>query len=73
METEEKQSSKRYVIGEAVRDKRSGQKMYVDAAWSMEIKCVYYDVLTNKLVKVEVPHEELEKVEDPFLKTIVRE
>ncbi|EMF91519.1 hypothetical protein LEP1GSC005_0074, partial [Leptospira santarosai str. ST188] len=36
-------------------------------------KCVYYDVLTNKLVKVEVPHEELEKVEDPFLKTIVRE
>ncbi|EMO84399.1 hypothetical protein LEP1GSC070_0372 [Leptospira santarosai str. AIM] len=29
---------------------------------------VYYDVLTNKLVKVEVPHEELEKVEDPFLK-----
>ncbi|EMO31769.1 hypothetical protein LEP1GSC175_1144, partial [Leptospira santarosai str. HAI821] len=35
METEEKQISKRYVIGEAVRDKRSGQKMYVDAAWSM--------------------------------------
>ncbi|EMP03548.1 hypothetical protein LEP1GSC171_1971 [Leptospira santarosai str. HAI1380] len=39
----------------------------------MEIKCVYYDVLTNKLVKVEVPFEELEKVKDPFLKTIVRE
>ncbi|AIT11045.1 hypothetical protein LSS_22920 [Leptospira santarosai serovar Shermani str. LT 821] len=29
--------------------------------------------MTNKLVKVEVPHEELEKAEDPFLKTIVRE
>ncbi|EMM87693.1 hypothetical protein LEP1GSC039_3573 [Leptospira santarosai str. 2000027870] len=29
--------------------------------------------IDDKLVKVEVPHDELEKVEDPFLKTIVRE
>ncbi|EMN54201.1 hypothetical protein LEP1GSC089_1630 [Leptospira interrogans serovar Autumnalis str. LP101] len=45
--------------------------MYVDAVWSLEVKCVYYDPKTNQLVKLEVPYEELEKADDPFFKTRV--
>ncbi|QDK21670.1 hypothetical protein [Leptospira weilii] len=61
---EEKRSSKGYVLGEAVRNKRTGQKMYVDAIWSPEIKCVYYDPVEDKLVKLEVPFEDLEKFKE---------
>ncbi|EQA64189.1 hypothetical protein [Leptospira alexanderi] len=64
MEVEETKRKQGYVLGEAVRDKRTGQKMYVDATWSLEIKCVYYDPVTDKLVKLEVPYEALEKVEE---------
>ncbi|EMN01094.1 hypothetical protein LEP1GSC035_4692 [Leptospira noguchii str. 2007001578] len=28
------------MLGEAVRDKRSGQKMYVEVAWNPEVSCV---------------------------------
>ncbi|EKO78134.1 hypothetical protein LEP1GSC163_1910 [Leptospira santarosai str. CBC379] len=38
--------------------------MYVDAPWSSEIKCVYYNTVTDELVKLEVPCEDLEKVEE---------
>ncbi|EKR64445.1 hypothetical protein LEP1GSC036_2242 [Leptospira weilii str. 2006001853] len=64
MKAEEKKSSKGYALGEAVRDKRTGQKMYVDTTWSSEIKCVYYDPVEDKLVKLEVPFEDLEKVKE---------
>ncbi|ALE40425.1 hypothetical protein KQY10_02910 [Leptospira interrogans] len=67
-----KEGKKGYVLGEAVRDKRTGQTMYVDAVWSLEVKCVYYDPKTNQLVKLEVPYEELEKADDPLFKTRVR-
>ncbi|KAK2617192.1 hypothetical protein CFV95_020530 (plasmid) [Leptospira interrogans] len=67
-----KEGKKGYVLGEAVRDKRTGQTMYVNAVWSLEVKCVYYDPKTNQLVKLEVPYEELEKADDPFFKTRVR-
>ncbi|EMM74651.1 hypothetical protein LEP1GSC038_0037 [Leptospira weilii str. 2006001855] len=61
MENKDKQI---YVLGEAVRDKKTGQKMYVDASWSPEIKCVYYNTSMDSLVKVEVPYEDLEKLID---------
>ncbi|ULH27724.1 hypothetical protein [Leptospira weilii] len=61
MENKDKQV---YALGEAVRDKRTGQKMYVDASWSPEIKCIYYNTLMDELIKVEVPYEDLEKVID---------
>ncbi|ASV11352.1 hypothetical protein BWD12_01740 [Leptospira santarosai serovar Bananal] len=64
METKKNGTNKWYVPGEAVRDRRTGQKMYVDAPWSSEIKCVYYNTVTDELVKLEVPCEDLEKVEE---------
>ncbi|EMF80490.1 hypothetical protein LEP1GSC188_0578 [Leptospira weilii serovar Topaz str. LT2116] len=38
--------------------------MYVDATWSPEIRCVYYNTSMDELIKVEVPYEDLEKVID---------
>ncbi|EMN56182.1 hypothetical protein LEP1GSC089_1606, partial [Leptospira interrogans serovar Autumnalis str. LP101] len=32
-----KEGKKGYILGEAVRDKRTGQTMYVDAVWSLEV------------------------------------
>ncbi|WP_420914985.1 hypothetical protein [Leptospira weilii] len=61
---EGKTSKKGYALGEAVRNKRTGQKMYVDMTWSPEIKCVYYDPVEDQLVKLEVPFEDLEKVKE---------
>ncbi|EMF80480.1 hypothetical protein LEP1GSC188_0554 [Leptospira weilii serovar Topaz str. LT2116] len=61
---EENKSKQGYALGEAVRDKVTGQKMYVDAAWSPEIKCVYYNTSMDELIKVEVPYEDLEKIMD---------
>ncbi|EKR16660.1 hypothetical protein [Leptospira interrogans] len=66
MSTEEKKSKINYMLGEAVRDKTTGRKMYVDLTWSTEIPCVYFDELTNKLVKLEIPYDNLEKVEEVF-------
>ncbi|EMK24669.1 hypothetical protein LEP1GSC008_1665 [Leptospira kirschneri serovar Bulgarica str. Nikolaevo] len=38
--------------------------MYVDTTWNPEVSCVYFDPSKNSLVKVEVPPEDLEKVEE---------
>lgn len=50
-------------LGTAVRDKRTGQKMFVDLAWYPEVRCVYFDAETEVLVKVDVSPEDLEKAE----------
>ncbi|EMN02944.1 hypothetical protein [Leptospira noguchii] len=60
MEEDEKQSSKRYVIGEGSPPKT----LTTIRLTTSHSKCVYYDVVTNELVKVEVPFEDLEKVEE---------
>lgn len=65
MENEMKNS---YMLGEAVRNKVTGQKMYVDIPWFPEVTCVYFDPITDVLVKVEVPPEDLEKVEELLFK-----
>nr|WP_082278270.1 hypothetical protein [Leptospira interrogans] len=44
-------------LGTAVRDKRTGRKLFVDLAWSSEVRCIYFDVETETLVKVDVPPE----------------
>ncbi|UML86521.1 hypothetical protein FH587_07240 [Leptospira interrogans] len=59
-----------YILGEVVRNKITGQKMYVDIAWNPEITCVYVDPETNALVKVEVSPEDLEKVEELLFRRI---
>ncbi|EKR62789.1 hypothetical protein LEP1GSC036_2216, partial [Leptospira weilii str. 2006001853] len=41
METNKKK--KGYALGEAVRDKVTGQKMYVEVTWTPEVRCVYFD------------------------------
>ncbi|WP_083867799.1 hypothetical protein [Leptospira sp. P2653] len=64
MESKEKKSKKGYVLGEAVKDRRTGRKMYVDANWHPEVRCVYYDMLTDALVKVEVPDKYLARVKE---------
>ncbi|EPE84580.1 hypothetical protein LEP1GSC021_3597 [Leptospira noguchii str. 1993005606] len=57
-------------MGEAVRNKVTGQKMYVDIPWNPEVTCVYFDTETNQLVKVEVSPEDLEKVEELLFKRV---
>uniref|UniRef100_UPI000773EC1D hypothetical protein n=1 Tax=Leptospira borgpetersenii TaxID=174 RepID=UPI000773EC1D len=52
-----------YTIGEAVKDKRSGQRMYVEIAWSPEVRCVYFDAEKGNLVKVRMNPEELERIQ----------
>ncbi|ULH27678.1 hypothetical protein [Leptospira weilii] len=66
---EGKTSKKGYVLGEAVRDKNSGQKMYVDAAWSPEVSCVYFDAEKEGLVKIRILPDELERIPEilPYL------
>ncbi|WP_081099880.1 hypothetical protein, partial [Leptospira noguchii] len=59
-----------YVLGEAVRNKVTGQKMYVDIPWNPEVTCVYWDLETNQFVKVEVSPEDLEKVEELLFKRV---
>ncbi|EPE85716.1 hypothetical protein LEP1GSC021_2162 [Leptospira noguchii str. 1993005606] len=59
-----------FVLGEAVRNKVTGQKMYVDIPWNPEVTCVYFDTETNQLVKVEVSPEDLEKVEELLFKRV---
>ncbi|WP_061226767.1 hypothetical protein [Leptospira interrogans] len=60
----ERKSGKHFVFGEAVRNRVTGQKMYVDANWNPEVPCVYFDSARNALVKLEVSPDDLEKVEE---------
>ncbi|QOI51574.1 hypothetical protein [Leptospira interrogans] len=66
---EAKKRQKGYTIGEAVKDKRSGQKMYVEEAWDPEVRCVYFDAEKKGLVKVKMYPEELERIKEslPYL------
>ncbi|WP_082287321.1 hypothetical protein [Leptospira kirschneri] len=61
---------KHFVLGEAVRNRVTGQKMYVDASWNPEVTCVYFDLSKNALVKLEVSPEDLEKVEELLSKPV---
>ncbi|EMO20361.1 PF09926 repeat protein, partial [Leptospira santarosai str. HAI134] len=56
---ESKKRKKGYALGEAVKDKKSGQKMYVSAAWSPEVSCVYFDAEKESLVEVQMYPEDL--------------
>ncbi|AXR69611.1 hypothetical protein [Leptospira mayottensis] len=69
MEEVGKKREKGYAIGEAVKDKRSGQKMYVEVAWNPEVTCIYFDAEKESLVKVQVFPEDLERIKDilPYL------
>ncbi|EKP04390.1 hypothetical protein LEP1GSC018_0167 [Leptospira kirschneri str. 2008720114] len=40
--------------------------MYVDIPWHPEVTCVYYDLETSKLVKVDVPPEDLGRKRNYF-------
>ncbi|EMO84400.1 hypothetical protein [Leptospira santarosai] len=66
---EETTRKKGYELGEAVQDKRSGQKMYVSAAWSPEVSCVYFDAEKESLVDVRMYPEDLERIQGllPYL------
>ncbi|ULH27638.1 hypothetical protein FH581_000385 [Leptospira weilii] len=50
-----------FVLGEAVRSKTTGQRMYVDTTWDGKVPCVYFDAEKRLLVQVEVPFDDLEK------------
>ncbi|EMJ61796.1 MULTISPECIES: hypothetical protein [Leptospira] len=67
METNKKK--KGYALGEAVRDKKTGQKMYVEVTWTPEVRCVYFDSEKESLVKVEKLPEDLERIKGllPYL------
>ncbi|UPY76979.1 hypothetical protein FH581_013645 [Leptospira weilii] len=53
-----------FVLGEAVRSKTTGRRMYVDATWDGKVPCVYFDTEKRSLVKVEVPFDDLEKIQE---------
>ncbi|AXR69638.1 hypothetical protein [Leptospira mayottensis] len=69
MEEVGKKREKGYVLGEAVRSKTTGQKMYVEVAWNPEVSCIYFDAEKESLVKVQVFPEDLERIKDilPYL------
>ncbi|MGQ2872598.1 hypothetical protein ACT533_18855, partial [Leptospira santarosai] len=58
---ESKKRKKGYALGEAVKDKKSGKKMYVSTAWSPEVSCVYFDAEKESLVEVRMYPEDLER------------
>ncbi|EMM87687.1 hypothetical protein LEP1GSC039_3572 [Leptospira santarosai str. 2000027870] len=66
---ESNKRKKGYALGEAVQDKKSGQKMYVSAAWSPEVSCVYFDAEKESLVEVRMYPEDLERIQGllPYL------
>ncbi|EMO87256.1 hypothetical protein [Leptospira noguchii] len=66
---EENGLKKGYVLGEAVRDKKTGQKMYVEVAWNPAVSCVYFDAEKEILVKVRIYPDDLERVKEllPYL------
>nr|WP_225913657.1 hypothetical protein [Leptospira yasudae] len=61
MKQPSRQSHTTYTLGEAVRNKQTGQEMFVDVTWDGKIPCVYFDPTKQVLVKVEVSFEDLEK------------
>lgn len=66
----ERKTKKHFVLGEAVRNRVTGQRMFVDTTWSAEVPCVYFDSAKDTLVKVEVSPEDLEKVEELLSKPV---
>ncbi|QCO32041.1 hypothetical protein E4414_02200 [Leptospira interrogans] len=64
-----RETHKGFVLGEAVRDKTTGQTMYVEVAWKPGVSCVYFDREKDALVKVQVLPENLERVKGilPYL------
>ncbi|AXR62007.1 hypothetical protein [Leptospira mayottensis] len=66
---EANQRKEGYAIGEAVRNKTTGQRMYVEIAWNPEVSCIYFDSEKESLVKVQVFPEDLERIKDilPYL------
>ncbi|WP_061231613.1 hypothetical protein [Leptospira noguchii] len=58
-----------FVLGEAVKDRTTGRKMYVYVVWNPKVSCVYFDPKREALVKVEVSPEDLERMKDvlPYL------
>ncbi|TGK10801.1 hypothetical protein [Leptospira stimsonii] len=66
---EETTIKKGYALGEAVRNKTTGQKMYVEVAWTPEVSCVYFDPEKESLVKVRMLPEDLERMKGvlPYL------
>ncbi|MCG6167184.1 hypothetical protein [Leptospira sanjuanensis] len=62
-------TQKGFVLGEAVRDKTTGQTMYVEKAWSPTVPCIYFDAETESLVKVDLLPENLERIKEilPYL------
>ncbi|MBM9502376.1 hypothetical protein JWG44_19165 [Leptospira sp. 201903071] len=65
----ERNTQRGFVLGEAVRNKATGQKMYVDVAWNPKVSCVYFDPEKDSLVKVQMLPEELERIKGilPYL------
>ncbi|WP_025181130.1 hypothetical protein ACO1KB_02845 [Leptospira interrogans serovar Szwajizak] len=65
----ENKTQKGFVLGEAVKNKETGQRMYVDVAWSPSVSCVYFDPEKDALVKVQMLPEELERLKGvlPYL------
>ncbi|EMJ87442.1 hypothetical protein [Leptospira kirschneri] len=60
---------KGFVLGEAVKDRTTGQKMYVEVVWNPKVSCIYFDPEREALVKVQVFPEDLESIKDslPYL------
>ncbi|EMI72187.1 hypothetical protein [Leptospira noguchii] len=58
-----------FVLGEAVKDLTTGQKMYVEVVWNPKVSCIYFDSEKEALVKVQVYPEDLERMKDalPYL------
>ncbi|TGM60627.1 hypothetical protein [Leptospira adleri] len=69
MKNEKKSAPKGYILGEAVKNKATGQKMFVDLAWSPTVRCVYFDEEKKTLVKVQILPEDLERLQGvlPYL------
>ncbi|EPE82029.1 hypothetical protein LEP1GSC021_0022 [Leptospira noguchii str. 1993005606] len=70
MSSDERKTQKGFVLGEAVRDKATGQKMYVEVAWTpSKVACVYFDPEKEELVRVQVFPEDLERIKEilPYL------
>ncbi|MCG6167187.1 hypothetical protein [Leptospira sanjuanensis] len=62
-------TQKGFVLGEPVRNKETGQKMYVEKVWNPTVSCVYFDAEKDALVKVEMLPENLERIKGmlPYL------
>ncbi|TGL73788.1 hypothetical protein [Leptospira yasudae] len=60
---------KSFELGEAVKNKTTGQTMYVEVAWSPTVSCVYFDPEKDALVKVQMLPEDLERIKEllPYL------